>query len=98
MAVGDHRIDPEEIRATATIIRRVVAELERGQTEVNRAATDLAGAGATAWSTPKASKKFNEQWTEWTNGLTKLLDVGPDFAQWLENYAKDAEAFDSHYA
>lgn len=98
MAVGDHRIDPDEIRATASTIRRIVGELEKGKAEVDRSATDLTGAGAGAWSTPKASKKFNEQWGEWSDGLKQLLDVGPDFAKWLDNYAKDAEAFDSHYS
>ena len=100
MAAGDHRIDPDEIRMTASTIRKMVQDLEGSKQTLDKAATDLTGAGSGAggWSTPKASKKFDEQWTEWSDGLRKLLNVGPDFATWLDNYAKDAENFDQHYS
>ena len=100
MAAGDHRIDPEEIRQTASTIRKMVSDLETSKTTLDRAATDLTGAGTGAggWSTPKASKKFDQQWDLWSKGLKQLLDVGPDFATWLDNYANDAENFDQAYS
>ena len=100
MAAGDHRIDPSEIRLTASTIRQMVGDLEQSKKTLDKAATDLTGAGTGAggWSTPKASKKFDEQWQLWSDGLKQLLDVGPDFAKWLENYANDAENFDQHYS
>ncbi|QCX28300.1 WXG100 family type VII secretion target [Nocardioides jishulii] len=98
MATGDHRIDPQEIRTTASTIRKMVSDLESSKKTLDKAATDLTGAGAGGWSTPKASKKFDTQWNEWSDGLRKLLEVGPDFAKWLDNYASDAENFDQHYS
>lgn len=100
MATGDHRIDPSEIRLTASTIRQIVTDLETSKKTLDKAATDLTGAGTGAggWSTPKASKKFDEQWGLWSDGLRQLLEVGPDFAKWLENYANDAENFDQHYS
>ena len=100
MAVGDHRIDPQEIRTTASTIRRIVRDLEVSKKDLDRTATDLtsAGSGAGGWSTPKASKKFDEQWTTWSQGMADLLNDGPEFAKWLEGYANDAENFDQHYS
>ncbi|KQY64687.1 MULTISPECIES: WXG100 family type VII secretion target [unclassified Nocardioides] len=96
MAAGDHRIDPEEIRLTASTITKMVADLETSKKTLDKAATDLTGGGS--WSTPKASRKFDEQWKMWSDGLEKLLHVGPDFAKWLNNYANDADNFDQHYS
>lgn len=98
MATGDHRIDPAEIRTTASTITKMVGDLETSKKTLDRAATDLTGGGAGAWSTPKASRKFDEQWKMWSDGLEKLLQVGPDFAKWLNNYANDADNFDQHYS
>ena len=40
-----------------------------------------------AWQTPGASTTFHNKWTEWSTAMNKMLQVGPEFSQWLRNYA-----------
>ena len=30
--------------------------------------------------------------------MTKMMNVGPEFSQWLRNYARDAEGLDQTYS
>ena len=48
--------------------------------------------------TPVASQTFHTKWNEWNDGMTKMMNVGPEFSQWLRNYARDAEGLDQAYS
>jgi uncharacterized protein YukE len=50
-----------------------------------------------AWQTPGASTTFHNKWTEWSTAMNKMLQVGPEFSQWLRNYARDAQGLDEAY-
>ncbi len=49
------------------------------------------------WQTPGASTTFQNKWTEWNTAMNKMLQVGPEFSQWLRNYARDAQGLDEAY-
>ncbi len=95
MAHGDHKIGVDDIIATADMIEKTVAQLEDAQRTANTKSQDLVTG---AWQTPGASATFQGKWTEWNDGMTKMMAVGPEFAQWLRNYARDAEGLDQAYS
>jgi len=94
MPHGDHEISLEEILATADLIDRTVERLLAAQTDGSGASRDLMTG---AWQTPGASTTFHNRWTEWTTAMNKMLQVGPEFSQWLRNYARDAQGLDEAY-
>lgn len=95
MAHGDHKIGVDDIIATADMIEKTVGQLEDAQRTANTKSQDLVTG---AWQTPGASATFQGKWTEWNDGMTKMMAVGPEFAQWLRNYARDAEGLDQAYS
>ena len=94
MPHGDHQIGVEEILATAEMIDKTVSALREAQSTANSRSQDLATG---AWQTPGASTTFHNKWSEWNSGMSKMLQVGPEFSQWLRNYASDAESLDEAY-
>ena len=94
MPQGDHEISLEEILATAELIDRTVAQLLEAQNDSNGSSHDLMTG---AWQTPGASTTFSNKWTEWSTAMNKMLQVGPEFSQWLRNYARDAQGLDEAY-
>ena len=94
MPHGDHEISLEEILATADLIDRTVARLLEAQNDSNGSSHDLMTG---AWQTPGASTTFHNKWTEWSTAMNKMLQVGPEFSQWLRNYARDAQGLDEAY-
>jgi len=94
MPHGDHEISLEEILATAELIDRTVAQLLVAQNDSNGSSHDLMTG---AWQTPGASTTFHNKWTEWSTAMNKMLQVGPEFSQWLRNYARDAQGLDEAY-
>ena len=94
MAHEDHEISLDEILATADLIDRTVAHLRDAQTSAGSTAQDLMTG---AWQTPGASTTFQNKWTEWTTSMTRLLQVGPEFSQWLRNYARDARGLEDGF-
>jgi len=94
MPQGDHEISLEEILATAELIDRTVAQLLEAQNDSNGSSHDLMTG---AWQTPGASTTFHNNWTAWSTAMNKLLHVGPEFSQWLRNYARDAQGLDEAY-
>ena len=95
MAHGDQKIGIDDIMATADMIDRTVEQLRDAQNTANTKSTDLVTG---AWQTPGASTTFQTKWGEWNTGMTKMLEVGPEFSQWLRNYARDAEGLDQAYS
>jgi alpha-N-arabinofuranosidase len=85
----------DDIIATADMIEKTVGQLEDAQRTANTKSQDLVTG---AWQTPGASATFQAKWTEWNDGMTKMMAVGPEFAQWLRNYARDAEGLDQAYS
>jgi uncharacterized protein YukE len=94
MPHGDHEISLEEILAAAELIDRTVAQLLETQNDSNGSSHDLMTG---AWQTPGASTTFQNKWTEWSTAMNKMLQVGPEFSQWLRNYARDAQGLDEAY-
>jgi uncharacterized protein YukE len=95
MSYGDQIIGIDEIRATADLIDKTVAQLTEAQHTANTKSQDLVTG---AWKTPGASTTFHNKWSEWNAGMNKMLNVGPEFSQWLRNYAADAENLDTSYS
>lgn len=93
MPHGDHEISLEEIEATADLIDRTVRELLAAQDGSGGPADLMTG----VWQTPGASTTFQNKWTEWNTAMNKMLQVGPEFSQWLRNYARDAQGLDEAY-
>ena len=87
MPHGDREISLEEILATTELIDRTVAQLLTSQNDSNSSSHDLMTG---AWQTPGASTTFHNKWTEWSTAMNKMLQVGPEFSQWLRNYARVA--------
>ena len=94
MSHEDHEISLEEILASADLIDRTVAQLRDAQTSGGTSGQDLMTGD---WQTPGASTTFQNKWTEWTNSIGKMLQVGPEFSLWLRNYARDAQGLDGGY-
>jgi uncharacterized protein YukE len=94
MPHGDQRIGAEEILATADMIDATVRALHEAQNTANTSSQDLVTG---AWQTPGASTTFHNKWSEWNSGMSKMLQVGPEFSQWLRNYARDAQSLDEAY-
>ena len=94
MPHGEHEISLEEILATAELIDRTVAQLLGAQNDSNGSSHDLMTG---AWQTPGASTTFHNKWTELSTAMNKMLQVGPEFSQWLRNYARDAQGLDEAY-
>jgi uncharacterized protein YukE len=95
MAHGDQKIGIDDILATADMIDRTVAQLQEAQTTANTRSQDLVTG---AWQTPGASQTFHAKWNEWNDGMNRMMNVGPEFSQWLRNYARDAEGLDQAYS
>jgi uncharacterized protein YukE len=91
MPDGNHDIDVEEILATASLIDRTVSQLLDAQSNTNGTSHVLMTG---AWQTPGASTTFHNKWAEWTTAMNRMLQVGPEFSQWLRNYARDAQGLD----
>jgi uncharacterized protein YukE len=94
MPHGEHEISLEEIQATADLIDRTVRHLLDAQNDSGDPSTELMTG---EWQTPGASTTFQNKWTEWNTAMNKLLQVGPEFSQWLRNYARDAQGLDEAY-
>jgi len=94
MPHGDQRIGADEILATADMIDATVRALHEAQNTANTSSQDLVTG---AWQTPGASTTFHNKWSEWNSGMSKMLQVGPEFSQWLRNYARDAQSLDEAY-
>ncbi|CAN5640387.1 hypothetical protein BH10ACT10_BH10ACT10_07950 [soil metagenome] len=94
MPHGDRDISLEEIRATADLIDRTVRQLLEAQNGSDGPSAELMKG---AWQTPGASTTFQNKWTEWNSAMNKMLQVGPEFSQWLRNYARDAHGLDEAY-
>jgi uncharacterized protein YukE len=95
MPHGDQKIGVDEILATADMIDKTVQTLHEAQNTANTKSQDLVTG---AWQTPGASTTFHNKWSEWNSGMNKMLQVGPEFSQWLRNYAADAENLDTSYS
>jgi uncharacterized protein YukE len=94
MGYGDQQIGLDDITGTADLIDQVVGQLQEAQQKANTRANDLVNG---AWKTPKASATFDAKWREWNSGMKQMIEVGPEFANWLRKYAKDAELLDTTY-
>jgi uncharacterized protein YukE len=94
MPHGDSEISLEEILATADLIDRTVGHLLDAQNSSSAASHDLMTGD---WQTPGASTTFHNRWTEWSTAMNKMLQVGPEFSQWLRNYARDAQGLGDGY-
>ena len=66
------------------MIDRTVATLQEAQNTANTKSTD----GHRRVADPGASQTFHTKWNEWNDGMTKMMNVGPEFSQWLRNYAR----------
>jgi uncharacterized protein YukE len=86
---GDREISLDEILATADRIDATVARLRAAQAE-SQASSDELMTGM--WQTPGASTTFQNKWTEWSAAMNRMLQVGPEFSQWLRNYGTDARS------
>ncbi len=87
----EHPIDLDQVVATAATIEAAVEHLR----SAHDAGLDVvAHLTSGTWQTPGASTTFQHRWTEWDQGLAKMLQVGPEFSQWLRNYARDARSLD----
>lgn len=95
MPSGDQKIGVDEILATADMIDKTVTQLHDAQNTANTKSQDLVTG---AWQTPGASTTFHNKWSEWNTGMNKMLQVGPEFSQWLRNYARDAQGLDDAYS
>jgi uncharacterized protein YukE len=91
MANGEREIDLEEIRAIADVLDRTVLAM-RGAHDDTETQSHVLMTGA--WQTPGASTTFQNKWTEWSTAMNKMLQCGPEFSQWLRNYARDAHVLD----